>query len=168
MSLNDEEEVKKALDIDSWRNLSKEKVMRFAAMMPDMSNEVRMKIIEQFPNFKELALGTLSTLKGAHESTLGSNTQNQENIHNAYQDIRNALKEELKRDDLSAEDRRIIHDKLMETGQRESEKDTENKRFLDGQLNKVLAGAGAAIAAGLVFVGAKVAIEHGIAGKDSA
>ncbi|MEJ8641073.1 hypothetical protein WKI68_05540 [Streptomyces sp. MS1.HAVA.3] len=41
----------------------------------------------------------------------------------------------------------------------ESEKDSENKRFLDGMLKKVVVGAGAMAALGVVFVGGKVMIE---------
>lgn len=161
MSLNSEDEVKKALDIDSWRNLSKDKVIKFAAMMPDMSNEVRIKIIEQFPKFKELALGALKVLEKEHESTLASNAQSQTHVHNAYQDIRKMLQDELEREDLSAEDRRILIEQLMETGEKEFEKDTENKQFLDGLFNKALMGVGGLVAASLVFVGGKVVLQRG-------
>lgn len=44
MSLDSEDEVKKALGIESWRNLSKDRIVKFAAMMPDMGREVTMKI----------------------------------------------------------------------------------------------------------------------------
>jgi len=51
-----EDEVKQELGIESWRNLSKDKVLRFAAMMPDMDTEVALKIVEHFPVFKDFAL----------------------------------------------------------------------------------------------------------------
>ncbi len=44
-----EESVKKALKLDSFRNLSKEKVMQFASMIPYMDKEVAIAIINQFP-----------------------------------------------------------------------------------------------------------------------
>lgn len=40
MKYDSEEAVKKALGIETWRNLSKDKIVRFAAMMPDMDTEV--------------------------------------------------------------------------------------------------------------------------------
>ena len=40
MDNGSEDEVKRALGIESWRNLSKEGVMRLVAMMPEMSTEV--------------------------------------------------------------------------------------------------------------------------------
>jgi hypothetical protein len=161
VGLNSEEEVKEALGIDSWRNLSKDKVVRFAAMMPDMSKDVAIKVIEQFPKFKELALDALNFADKAHGSTLNSNAQSQERVYNAYQDIREALKAELERDDLSAEDRRILIEQLMRTGDKVFEKDTENKQLLDGLFKKALLVTGAVVASGFVFVGGKVMIGRG-------
>lgn len=160
VGFENEEDVKRALGIGSWRSLSKDKVMRFATEMPKMSEAVLLKIIQQFPKFKELALDTLSILEREHRSTLESNSQSQERSHNAFQEIRRLLEGELSREDLSEEDRRFIIGRIMETGDREFEKDSENKRFLDGLFNKAIFAGAAAIVAALVFVGAKVAFER--------
>jgi hypothetical protein len=161
MSLNPEDEIKKALEIDSWRNLSKDKVIKFAAMMPDMDKDVMRKIIEQFPQFKEFAVATLNVLQKEHESTLESNAQSQERVHNALHEVREILQHELEREGLSAEDRRFLIEQVIRTGDKEFEKDTENKQFLGGSLDKVLVGAGGALAAGLVFVGARIMFGRG-------
>lgn len=39
MKYKNEIQIKKAMGIESWRNLSRDKVIRFAAMMPDMDKE---------------------------------------------------------------------------------------------------------------------------------
>ena len=44
-----EEAVKRALNIDSFRNLSKDKIMQFASMIPYMDKDVAIAIITQFP-----------------------------------------------------------------------------------------------------------------------
>lgn len=44
-----EEAVKKALKIESFRNLTKDKVMEFTSMIPYMEKEVALEIIKQFP-----------------------------------------------------------------------------------------------------------------------
>ena len=41
--------------IDSFRNLSKEKVMEFAPMIPYMEKEVAIEMIKQFPVYAEFA-----------------------------------------------------------------------------------------------------------------
>ena len=152
----DEAEIKQALGIESWRNLSKDKMIRFAAMMPDMDTEVALKIIEQFPVFKDFALDVVGSMERAQEATLSANTQSHEHVHRAFQDIREILKGELEKDDLSWEEKRYIIEQIHETGREQFNKDSENKQFLDGVLAKVLVGAGSALVAGLVFVGAKV------------
>lgn len=46
-----EKQVLKTLDIPDFRHLSKEKVMTFFSMIPQMDPEVAKKALEQFPNF---------------------------------------------------------------------------------------------------------------------
>lgn len=48
-----EDAVKHALKIDSFRNLSKDKVMQFASMIPYMDKEVAIAIINQFPVYAD-------------------------------------------------------------------------------------------------------------------
>ena len=43
--------VKKASQIDSFRNLSKDKIMQFASMIPYMDKDIAIAIINQFPKF---------------------------------------------------------------------------------------------------------------------
>ncbi|MGO4459457.1 hypothetical protein AB4039_19495 [Streptomyces sp. M-16] len=163
MRYKNEDDVKQALGIDSWRNLSKEKMIRFAAMMPDMDTEVALKIVEQFPVFKDFAMGIVGVMEKAHESTLSANKKSQKYFHRACQEIRDILKRELDRGDLGWEERKYIIERIQETGRMEFEKDSENKRFLDGMLKKVVVGVGAVAALGVAFVGGKVIAES----KDS-
>jgi hypothetical protein len=39
MTYKNEDELKKALEIDTWKNLSRDKMIKFAATMPDMDKE---------------------------------------------------------------------------------------------------------------------------------
>lgn len=48
-----EEQVKKTLQIDSFRNLSKDKIMEFASLIPYMDKDVAIAIINQFPAYVE-------------------------------------------------------------------------------------------------------------------
>ncbi|MFF6835785.1 hypothetical protein ACFY84_28670 [Streptomyces sp. NPDC012438] len=163
MRYKNEADIKQALGIDSWRNLSKDKMIRFAAMMPDMGTEVALKIVEQFPAFKEFAMDAVDAMEKAHESTLSANKQSQEHVHRAFQEIRAILKGELSKENLSWEEKKFLIEQIQETGRLEFQKDSENKRFLDGALKKVLVGTGAALALGVAFVGGKVMAES----KDS-
>lgn len=161
MKYEDEESIKKELGIDSWRNLTRDKVVRFAAMMPDIDTEVALKIIEQFPAFKEFAEEILNTMEKAHVATLDANTRSQDQVHQAYQEIRGVLKGQLEKDDLSWEERKFLIEQIQETGRQQFQKDTESKKFLDSLFGRVVVGAGVVVAGALVFVGAKVIAENG-------
>ncbi|MEU9379752.1 hypothetical protein AB0D38_01545 [Streptomyces sp. NPDC048279] len=163
MKYKDEDSIKQALGIDSWRNLSKDKMIRFVAMMPDMSTEVALKIVEQFPTFKDFASNVVDAIKSSHESTLSANQQSQEYVHRAFQDLRDIIKNELDKGDLTGEQRIRLIEKMQEAVREESLKDSENKRFLDGALKKVAVLGGAALALGVAFVGGRVMAES----KDS-
>jgi hypothetical protein len=76
-------------------------MLRFAAFMPDMDTEVALEIIEQFPAFKEFALDTVKEIEEAHKSTLKSNDKSQKQAYKAFEDIREILKGELDKDDLT-------------------------------------------------------------------
>jgi len=144
------------LGIQSWRNLSKDKVIKFAAMMPDMGNEVRLKIVEQFPAFKDLAKNSVDSVKQAYEATLSANEKSQDHFHRASQQHRDTLKDDLSRDDLSWEQRQFLHERFQQNVGQEFQKDSENKQFLERGLRTVAVSAGAAIALGAVFVGARI------------
>ncbi|MEF2526294.1 MULTISPECIES: hypothetical protein [Streptomyces] len=156
MRYKNEDAIKQALGIDSWRHLSKDKMMQFVAMMPDMGPEVALKIVEQFPAFKDFALNVVDAMKKSHESTLSANQQSQGHVHQAYRDFRDTLRSELDKGDLTWEQRLRIIEKMQEAVREEAQKDSENKRFLDGALKKVLVLGTAAVALGVAFVGGRV------------
>lgn len=155
-----EVEVMKQLDIDSWRNLSKDKMLRFAALMPDMDTEVALKIIEQFPTFKEFALDTVKEMEKAHKSTLKANDKSQKHAYKAFEEIREILKGELDRDNLTWDQRKVILEMIQDNGKLVFQKDSENKQFLNSVLGKVAVLGGSAVAMGVVFLGGKVMLEH--------
>ena len=48
-----EKAVKRALGIDSFRNVSKDKIMEFASLIPYMDKDVAIAIINQFPVYAD-------------------------------------------------------------------------------------------------------------------
>lgn len=162
MILKSEEDVKKALDIESWRNLSKDKLLAFVAEMPHMDREVALKVIDQFPNFKSLAGETMASFDERFDSAQKFNWKSQKKVHQAFQSYRRSLDRELERPYLSSEDRFRILEMIRETADRESAKDSENKTF-------TLKLVSVAAAVGVTVVGAAVAAlggKVGIGGND--
>ena len=165
MAYRTEAQVKEALGIHTWRNLSKDKVFQFAAMMPDMDREVALKIIEQLPEYTKFLTASLEIVAKEHESTLNSNSHSQDQVHGAYRDIREALKRKLDQGDLTWEETKYLIEQMMETARQESVKDTENKRFLEAIFKKAALGAGAAAAMAIVFVGGRYILQDGDASE---
>lgn len=138
MSLNSEEAIKKKLNIDSWRNLSRDKFMSFVAEMPKMDREVALGIVAQFPNFKNLVTDAFEGVRQEAESAHRFNWKSQKRVHEAYATYRAALNQELSRDDLSREDRFRVLELFREAVRAEDDKDSQNKAW--GL--KVLTGVG--------------------------
>lgn len=152
-----ESAVKRKLGIPNWRNLSKDKVLKFAAAMPEMATEVRLKLIEQFPAFKDLGKADIDAVAEAHKSTLAANENSQNHFYQASQDQRDALRADLARDDLSWAQRETLHDRLDQNVRQVYEKDSESKQFLGAGMKVVAAAGAAALGLGVVFVGGKLA-----------
>ena len=159
MGLNSEDEVKQALGIKSWRNLSKDKVVQFATMMPEMGKEVSIKIIEQFPKFKEFAIDTLSTLATEHKSTLESNADSQGQFHQIQGQMLDMISGDLDRD-LTPEERTRAYEQMDKIGDKAFEKDSEDKQFLMGVFDKACVVSVVTVVAGVVFVGGKLLLQN--------
>lgn len=129
MPLSNEEDIKKALDIVSWRNLSKDKLLTFIAEMPNMDKEVALKAIEQFPNFKLLVSETIESFGERYESAQKYSWKSQKKVHEAFESYRGTLNHELERENLSVEERFSILEMLREAVNKEAEKDSEFKAF---------------------------------------
>jgi hypothetical protein len=69
-------------------------------------------------------------------------------FHRASQQHRDALNEDLSRDDLTWEQRQFLHERFQQNVGQEFQKDSENKQFLERGLRTVAVSAGAAIALG--------------------
>lgn len=159
MRYTNEGEIKQELGIESWRNLSKAKMIRFAMMMPDMDAELALKIVEQFPVFADFASGVVGAMKKMHKTTLFANKESQDRFHESCKQTRDMIQTELNQDGLSFEHKKYLLEQVMEILKLESQKDSENKQFLDAGLKKMLGFAMAAIALGVVVLGGKATIE---------
>lgn len=151
-----EVEIKSALGIESWRNLSKDKFIGFLERLPEVDPEVALKLIDQIPDITMLARGVLDDAEKAYDAALTSNARGQEMVHQVHLERLAILKAELGKD-LTLEERMRVLDDIREVNSNALSKDSENKRFISEQLEKKLAAAGLAAAAviAVVFAAAK-------------
>lgn len=160
MQYNNEADILKALDMQSWRNLSRDKFVQFLALMPETNKEATLKVISQFPEFTKFARVAVEDATKAFETALGSNERSHARVHEIHLERLTILKAELDKD-LTPDERMRVLDYLRDVCETSAAKDTENKEFLSEQLNKKAITTVVTVLALLVFVGARVALQTG-------
>jgi len=138
-----EEEALEALGASSFRNLSKEKVMKLWNMFPGLDQATRMAAIEQVPQLARVAQGYFESIQQGHARTLGSNDRSQDRFYTSIDETRAAFVTALDRAE-SEEERARIANHLMELASIVATKDSENKEFLQDNF-QVIATAGAIV-----------------------
>lgn len=97
-----ESDVKSALNIDSFRNLSKDKIMEFVSLIPNMDKDVALAIINQFPAYSEMAKCMVEQMTTTCDAAIAENTSSQNTVYAAYRKILDDLGEILKCEDITA------------------------------------------------------------------
>ena len=155
-----EDQVKKALNIKSFRNMSKDKIMQFVSLIPQMDKEVAIAIINQFPSCAEYAVSIVDHLNVMCDNILKSNSASQKDVIDAYKTVLESIKEQLKQDNITPELRMQLTKKMIEVADKISAKDTENKKWLKGVFKT---GVGLL---GLALIGAAAVLGVNIKGHD--
>ena len=133
-----EAKVLRKLDIPDFRHLTKDKVVSFASMLPQMDPDVAKRALEQFPAFAETSLAIVGCLKDSLGTIVSGNSENMAEFNARCQEALTALEEELKREDLTDEGRKLVIDGIMGIIGAISQRDSENKEFLSALFNGVL------------------------------
>ncbi len=123
-----EKQVLKKLNIPDFRHLSKDKIMTFFSMLPNMDPEVAKKAIEQFPTYAGTVKEIVSEYKGFLEKALADNAESVQSYYAICNSILNTLSNMLEQDDLSFDEKKYIIDQMLEVESRVRQKDTENKK----------------------------------------
>ncbi|OQA63837.1 MAG: hypothetical protein BWY38_03102 [Ignavibacteria bacterium ADurb.Bin266] len=146
-----EREVLQQLNIPDFRHITKDKIMTFASMLQNMDPEVAKKALEQFPEFAKMVLEVLKDYRSVMEKTLDGNSASSKQCYDIYNEVIDALKICLAKDDLPFEEKKYYIEKMMEIAKMAESKDTENKGF-----NWKLISLGTAAVFTVVGIGASV------------
>ena len=125
-----EEAVKKALAINSFREVSKEKIVDFISMIPNMDKEVAISIINQFPVYTDFANNVIATLKEMCDGIIASGDASQREIMAMYRQTLEAFEKNLNNDDCTPEERQEIRQVMILIVEQASKKDSENCAIL--------------------------------------
>ena len=146
-----EAQVKDALQINSFREVSKAKLMEFVSLIPNMDKDVAISIINQFPAYTASAKVMVEQMNLLCSNILQDNSDSRVTSVSAYQQILNSLALQLDKGNLSAEQQKEITDQMILIADRIAAKDTENKQFLT-ELFKY----GSCILGGALLLGAAI------------
>lgn len=151
-----EDQVKKALGIDSFRNLSKTKVMEFASMISQMDKDVAIAIINQFPAYAESSLNMIEQYNVMCDKVLQSNDSSHKDAVMAYKAILADLSLLLKQDSITPEQQEKITDKMILVADKIAELHEDNRKFLEGIIKCGASLLGGALLLGAVILGVNV------------
>lgn len=135
-----EEAVKRALKIDSFRNLSKDKIMQFASMIPYTDKEVAIAIINQFPEFADFGKTVISSYMQMCNNILEKSMESQAAVIHGYQTILDALARKMDVEIITEEERKSITEDMISVADKIAQADLQYKKFLDRLGTKVLWG----------------------------
>lgn len=85
--ISSETQLKEALGISTWRNLSKEKLFNFISILPNVDSELAIKIIEQLPEFAKMATEMVTILKDVCDKVLEEDARTTDQSIEAYKTV---------------------------------------------------------------------------------
>ena len=154
--LMSEEQVKEVLQVNSFREISKDKIMEFISLIPNMDKEVAIASINQFSTYADSANNMIKQLNVLCDNVIKDNNSSQKDAVEAYKKILQDLSELLKKEDISKEERDEITEKMILVADKIAAKDTENKEFLNGIIKYGAPIIGGALLLGVAILGVNV------------
>ena len=113
-----EEDVKKALNITDFRALTKEKIMEFVSIIPKVDKEVAISIINQFPNYVDMAKDMVGGMISLCDNALKDANGGRKEVIESYKLVLETKREELSKEDLSPNERKEITDEMLKIAEK--------------------------------------------------
>lgn len=150
-----EEQVKQALRIDSFNNLSKEKIMEFASLLPNMDRDVAIAVINKFPVYVESSLNMIEQFNVMCNKVLQGNDESLKGAVHAYQKVLDELSTLLKQEGITKERQNEITEKMISIAEEIAALHKDNQEFLKDLIRYSGALIGGVIILGAVILGVK-------------
>ena len=144
-----EKQVLNKLGISDFRHLSKDKVIKFASMVPNMQPEVAKKALEQFPNFASTSLDLMRDYKEIFEEAIADEREGAQVTYEMYRRIMDSDQKILE-NELSFEQEMLILDHMKAVADAVA---SFNRERSQDRL-KLLAIAGSVATAAIAILGA--------------
>ena len=134
MSANmNEEQIKNVLGINNWRELSKDKLFDFIRLSPNIDKEVYVRIVEQIPNFVTLTSEIIKNIIAIGEQKKAITSE----IIESLKLIVASLDKFAQKDDLTAEEKKLYMDALLDVAKILERINTNETEFLKEIIQRV-------------------------------
>ncbi|MDT3330765.1 hypothetical protein Q9S78_08780 [Microbacterium sp. KSW-18] len=147
---------------ESLKKLASKNYGEFAMQVQHMSEDVQKKLIEQLPEFRQLAGSALDSLDKSFKVFLKSADEGDRQVHDAYREQRAILDQMLKEPDFSLDEKLRINAEIAKTVAGQHRLNAEAKAAKAGAHAKTILGGVAVI--GLIAVavtGGKFGLDQG-------
>lgn len=151
-----EQEVLDKFGWKDFRNMNSKDLIKFVSSLPDMDREVAIKCIEQFPEFSKYGGKILDIITKSFENTIKTNKDLADEVIQTYRDILDSLKKELRKRNLTPEDRSRITEMMVDVADRIAEIDRTHQRFHELIIKAVGTVGVAALAMAGALIGLKI------------
>ena len=148
-----EEDVKKALDITDFRSVSKEKIMDFVSIIPNVDKEVAISIINQFPNYKDMAKDMVSGLMNLCDLALNDAKAGKKDVIESYKIVLETLKEELNDGKITSKKRKKINEQMISIADKIDNVNDKHNAYVKDILMKVGGTIAGALVVGAAILG---------------
>lgn len=146
----------------SFKKLAHRNFGRFAMQVQHMSEDVQKKLIEQLPEFRQLAQDALHSLDTSFQAFLSSTSEGDQQAHDAYREQRGFLAAMLDQPDLSLDDKLRINAEIGKTVEGQHRLNAEARAAKAGAYAKTVVGGAAIIAVVVLAVtGGKFGLDQG-------
>lgn len=147
---------------ESLKKLADKNYGKFAMQVQHMSEEVQKKLIEQLPEFRQLAGGALESLDKSFQAFLKSADDGDNQVHDAYREQRTILDAMLKDPDLSLDDKLRINAEIGRTVEGQHRLNSEARAAKTDAYVKTILGGAAIIGVVVVAItGGKFGLDQG-------
>ena len=125
-----EEDVKEKLGVVDFRSISKSKIIEFVSMIPNVDKDVALAIINQFPNYSNMANDMSNKLIELCDNAIKSDENSHKDAIEGYKVVLFSLKEQINNESLTEESRDKINTQMIDIADKIAAKDTERKQMI--------------------------------------
>lgn len=151
-----EEKMLKTLDIPDWRYMTKDKVLEFASQMYKLDPEVAKQAISQFPNFSEMGINIVATLKDSLTEICESDDKHMDKAYAINEKILDKLEAQLNRPFQSAKTRENIINAMIEVSNNINKLESDRRHFVSDGFKTVATAAVAVISVAGAILGINI------------